>query len=109
MKSRIPLFTGLAAVAVGGAVAAGVMASSPEEWDKFRAQLVQACIAEAKLPEARVLVAPEGTASYGVALLASETADGQDRQSLICIARKTPEGLVDVEVTPPSGEWIAIK
>jgi hypothetical protein len=44
-----------------------------------------------------------------VALLSSEEVAGQKQQSVVCIARKTPEGLVDAEVTPPSSEWIAIK
>lgn len=102
----------IAVLAAGGVLAAGavaVLASSPDSWDKFRAQLVQACIAKAHLPKPKVTLAPEGTASYGVALLASDDIAGQKAQSVVCVARKTPQGLVDVEVTPPSSEWIAIE
>ena len=108
----MPKIHALAALAVLGATAmigSISQASSPDAWDKFRAELVQACIGKAKLPKPTVLVAPEGTASYGVALLSSDDIAGQKPQSVVCIARKTPEGLVDAEVTPPSSEWIAIK
>ena len=105
MKRAIGL---IAAGAILAAGAVAVLASTPDSWDKFRAQLVQACMAKAKLAKAKVSVAPEGTASYGVALLASEDIAGQKSQSVICVARKTPEGIVDVEITPPAGEWIAI-
>jgi hypothetical protein len=105
MKRAIALLAGGALIVAAGAA---VLASSPESWDKFHAQLVQACMAKAKLAKAKVSVAPEGTSSYGVALLASEDVAGQKSQSVICVARKTPEGIVDVEITPPAGEWIAI-
>ena len=91
------------------ALAAGVRASSPDAWDKMRAQLVQACIAEAGLPQPRIVVAPEGTASYGVALLTSDAVANEPQKTVVCIMRKTPEGLRDVEVTPPATEWIAIE
>jgi hypothetical protein len=110
--TTMPKIYALAALAVLGTTATVgsiSQASSPDAWDKFRAELVQACIGKAKLPQPRVVVAPEGTASYGVALLSSEEVAGQKSQSVVCIARKTPEGLVDAEVTPPSSEWIAIK
>ena len=110
MSRKIPLIATVAALGAAG-VTLGVVAtaSSPDSWDKFRAQLVQACVAKAKLPKPQIVVAPEGTASYGVALLSSEEIAGQKPQSVVCVARKTPEGLVDVEVTPPSGDWIAVK
>ena len=102
------------AIAVSAAVAAlalaaGVWASSPDSWDKLRAQLVQACIAEAGLPQPRVVVAPVGTASYGVALLTSDAIANEPAKTVVCIMRKTPEGLRDVEVTPPATEWISIE
>lgn len=100
------------ALLAAGAIAAGavaVLASSPDSWDKFRAELVQACMAKAKMAKAKVSLAPEGTASYGVALLKSDETAEQKSQSVVCVARKTPEGVVDVEVTPPSTEWIAIE
>ena len=103
MKSGIFVVAGIATLA------ASAFASSPDAWDRFRAELVQACLAEARLEDARVLVAPEGTASYGVALLSSEPAADGKRHSVVCVARKTPEGLVDVEVTPPADDWMAIQ
>jgi hypothetical protein len=106
MKRAIAWLAGGAVIAAAGAA---VLASSPDSWDKFRAQLVQACTAKAKMTKAKVSVAPEGTASYGVALLRSEETAQQKSQSVVCIARKTPEGIVDVEVTPPATEWIAIE
>jgi hypothetical protein len=109
MRLKFPLIATVAALAAAVRLGVVATASSPDSWDKFRAQLVQACIAKANLPKPQIVVAPEGTASYGVALLSSEEIAGQKTQSVVCVARKTPEGLVDVEVTPPSGDWIAVK
>jgi len=109
MSRKLPLIATLAALAAAVTLGVVATASSPDSWDNFRAQLVQACVAKANLPKAQIVVAPEGTASYGVALLSSEEIAGKKSQSVVCVARKTPEGLVDVEVTPPSGEWIAVK
>ncbi len=97
--------------AVVSAVALAVLAqaSSPDSWDKFRAELVQGCAKAARLENPKIVVAPEGTASYGVALLTSATANDQTQNSVVCIMRKTPNGLTDVEVTPPASEWIVIK
>ncbi|MGE0151001.1 MAG: hypothetical protein AB7R90_00180 [Reyranellaceae bacterium] len=101
----LPLFlAGLAAL-----TAQMAPASSPDAWDRFRAELVQACAAKAGMPQPKVTVAPQGTASYGVALLSGEAGAGTERKTVVCVARKTPEGIVDVEVTPPAGEWIAIE
>ena len=97
------------AVAGAAALAVFAQASSPDSWDKFRAELVQGCTKAARLADLKIVVAPEGTASYGVALLTSATAADQTRNSVVCIMRKTPNGLTDVEVTPPASEWIAIK
>lgn len=112
MAKTASILAGMAAIAVIAVVAApGLIgrASSPESWDKFRAELVQGCIKATKLANPRIVVAPEGTASYGVALLTSETDADKMQNSVVCIMRKTPSGLTDVEVTPPASEWIAIK
>lgn len=97
------------AVVSAAALAVLAQASSPDSWDKFRAELVQGCTKAARLANPKVVVAPEGTASYGVALLTSVTASDQTQSSVVCIMRKTPNGLTDVEVTPPASEWITIK
>lgn len=97
------------AVVSAAALAVLAQASSPDSWDKFRAELVQGCIKAARLGDPKVVVAPEGTASYGVALLTSATANDQTQASVVCIMRKTPSGLTDVEITPPASEWISIK
>lgn len=90
-------------------VAAPVLASTPEAWEKFRAELAQGCTKAANMPAPRMVVAPEGTPSYGVAILTSDGAGGGPPVTLVCIMRKTPEGLTEVEITPPASEWIAIK
>lgn len=95
------------AVVCAAALAVLAQASSPDSWDKFHAELVQGCIRAAGLADPKVVVAPEGTPSYGVALLTSGS--GASQNSVVCIMRKTPNGLTDVEVTPPASEWIAIK
>lgn len=106
------LKTGAFSLATVVAMAAGAGmagASSPDAWDKFRAELVQGCIKAAKMADPKVVVAPEGTESYGVALLTSEAAGAQSQNSVVCIMRKTPTGPSDAEITPPASEWIAIK
>jgi len=109
MGKKAIAIAGLGLAVTVASVVAGVRASSPDSWDKFRAELVQACIAEAKLPEPRIVVAPEGTTSYGVALLTSDAIANEPQQTVVCIMRKTPTGLEGVEVTPPATQWIAIK
>ena len=51
------------AVVSAAALAVLAQASSPDSWDKFRAELVQGCIRAAGLADPKVVVAPEGTAS----------------------------------------------
>jgi len=108
MAKTVRILVGFAVVSAA-ALAVLAQASSPDSWDKFRAELVQGCIRAAGLVDPKIVVAPEGTASYGVALLTSATANGQTQSSVVCIMRKTPNGLTDVEVTPPASEWITIK
>ncbi len=108
MAKTVRILIGFAVVCAA-ALAVLAQASSPDSWDKFRAELVQGCIKAAGLADPKIVVAPEGTASYGVALLTSEAAGNQTGASMVCIMRKTPTGLTDVEVTPPASEWIAIK
>lgn len=109
MGKKAIALAGVGAAVTVAAVVVGVRASSPDSWDKFRAELVQACIAEAQLPRPRIVVAPEGTTSYGVALLTSDAVANEPQKTVVCIMRKTPTGLEGVEVTPPATEWIAIK
>lgn len=109
MGKKAIALAGLGAAVTVAADVAGARASSPESWDKFRAALVQACIAEAQLPRPRIIVAPEGTTSYGVALLTSDAVANEPQKTVVCIMRKTPSGPVGVEVTPPATEWITIK
>ena len=109
MGKKAIALAGLGAALTFAVVAAGVRASSPDAWDKFHAELVQACIAEAQLPRPRIVVAPEGTTSYGVALLTSDAVANGPQKTVVCIMRKTPTGLQGVEVTPPATEWITIK
>ena len=108
MAKTVRILIGFAVVCAA-ALAVLAQASSPDSWDKFRAELVQGCIKAAGLADPKVVVAPEGTASYGVALLTSASGADQTQNSVVCIMRKTPNGLTDVEVTPPASEWITIK
>ena len=83
-------------------------ASSPDAWDAFRTELGAACAASSALPDARVELDDIGTATYGVALVTGTRAGEDEAVTLVCVATKSPEGLVDVEVTGPIGAFSTV-
>lgn len=99
--------TGFVGVSVASAlVAACATASSPDAWDIFRQQIEEQCTAASNLRDAEVRIDPFGTDSYGVASVAGLSDDGSEK-TVICVARKSPDGIVDVEVSVDLDEWIA--
>jgi hypothetical protein len=83
-----------AVLAVGALAPAAAQASSPDAWAAFRADVRARCLAAAqaqgmKSPE--VIVHPEGTPGYGVAVLR----EGGDKR--ICVYDKQSKA---VELTP---------
>jgi hypothetical protein len=81
-------------------------ASSPDAWDAFRTDLGKACATASALPDARVEIDAIGTARYGVALVTGTRAGEETPVALVCVATKSADGPVDVEVTGPTGEFV---
>ncbi|MDZ4736696.1 MAG: hypothetical protein SGJ07_10155 [Rhodospirillaceae bacterium] len=66
----------------------------------------EACAAGSEMGDPTVTVDPFGTSNYGVALVTGLRAGDTAEVTLVCVATKSPEGLVDVEVTGPTGEFV---
>ena len=81
-------------------------ASSPDEWDAFRKEMSDACAAGSEMGDPTVAVDPFGTSSYGVALMTGLRAGDTAEITLVCVATKSPEGPVDVELSDPTGEFV---
>ncbi len=70
--------------------AAPALASSEEEWLKFRENVSTACLALAtELTNPEIQVNPFGSETYGVALLTTAPADGTAPETYACIYGKT--------------------
>ncbi len=98
---------GFLGVCVATALAAAcATASSPDAWDDFRRQVAEACTAAAKLQDPDLRIDPYGTDSYGIASVTGGAEDGTER-TVICVVRKSPDGIVDAEIGAGLDEWIA--
>ncbi len=70
-------------------VAAPALASSEEEWLKFRENVSTACLALAgELASPEIEVNPFGSATYGVALITTAPTDGSAPETYACIYGK---------------------
>ncbi len=86
-------------------VAACATASSPDAWDAFRPQIAERCAAVANLHDAEIRIDSFGTDSYGLASITGRSDDGSEK-TLICVMRKSPDGVVGAEVSAGLEEWI---
>ena len=86
-------------------VAGCATASSPDAWVEFRQQVADACVTEAALDNAKVRVDPFGTDSYGIASVIGVADDGTER-TLICVVRKSPDGVLNAEISADLDEWV---
>ena len=102
---RILTFFGVSVLSV--AAAACATASSPDAWDQFRQQVAEACTEAADLSGTDVRVDPFGTESYGLASVTGLTEDGTER-TVICVVRKSPDGVLDAEISAGFDEWVAV-
>jgi hypothetical protein len=93
---------------LGGFVVLGACAtaSSPDAWDAFRKQVAKACAVAADLDAPAVTVDPFGTETYGLASVTGLADDGTER-TIICVVRKSPEGVLNPEISAGMGEWVA--
>jgi len=93
---------------LGGFVvlAACATASSPDAWETFRHEVANACEAAAGLEAPAVTVDPFGTETYGLASVTGIAGDGTE-QTVICVVRKSPEGVLDAEISAGMGDWVA--
>ena len=100
-------FTGILSV-LGGFVilAACATASSPDAWETFRQQVAGACTAAAGVNSPVVTVDPFGTETYGLASVTGLGADGAER-TVICVVRKSPDGVLNAEISAGLDEWVA--
>lgn len=99
--------TAASIIAAAVVVTAGcATASSPDAWEAFRQQVVDACVIESALDNPKVRVDPFGTESYGIASVIGVSDDGTER-TVICVVRKSPDGAVDAEISADLDEWVA--
>ena len=98
--------TGILSV-LGGFVilAACATASSPDAWEAFRQQVADACTDAAGLGSPVVAVDPFGTETYGLASVTGLGADGAER-TVICVVRKSPDGVLNAEISAGMEEWV---
>ncbi len=93
----------LLALPLAAALDAGpALASSPDAWEEFRADVEAKCVAA--LPETlknqTVYVDETGTAAYGVALIAGRSASEKARVTFACVYDKETK---EAQVTGPIG------
>jgi hypothetical protein len=109
-RSNIFTKTRLAGVlgVLGGFVvlAACATASSPDAWEAFRQQVSDACVAATGFDTPLVSIDPFGTESYGLASVTGLADDGTERM-VICVVRKSPDGVLDAEISAGFDEWVA--
>ena len=86
-------------------MAACATASSPDAWVAFRQQVVDVCASASGLGTPDVKVDPFGTESYGLASVSGLTDDGTER-TVICVVRKSPDGVTDAEISAGLDEWV---
>ena len=86
-------------------LAACATASSPDAWEAFRQQVNDACIAAAGFDAPEVRVDPFGTESYGLASVTGLAEDGTER-TVICVVRKSPDGVLNAEISAGFDEWV---
>ena len=76
------------------------LASSPDAWEAFRADVEKSCLAS--LPEAlgtpTVFVEPTGTQSFGIATIEGLSPDSKSQITYVCIYDKQKQ---TVEISPP--------
>ena len=53
-----------------------------------------------------VTVDPFGTETYGLASVTGLGADGAER-TVICVVRKSPDGVLNAEISAGLDEWVA--
>ena len=106
ISRTIPRLTGTLSVLGGFVVlAACATASSPDAWETFRQEVADACEAAAGLETPAVTVDPFGTETYGLAAVTGIADDGAER-TVICVVRKSPDGVLNAESSAGMDEWV---
>jgi hypothetical protein len=88
---------------------ASVQASDEASWERFRQEVEASCLAAVAgvLEDARAIVDPFGSPSFGLAVVRGREAGGQGRASVICVydkSKRTVEIGSAVEEADDGGE-----
>lgn len=100
-----PVFASLAVIA-----ATPALASSDAAWEEFRAEVETACKALAEVPEGGKLlieVSPQGSESYGTALVTVGLKDGGADRMICVMDKKSRKAEIAAPFLPTEGEGAA--
>ena len=103
---KLPLTLSLGAALTAGAVFSSALASSEAAWAAFADDVRAACLAAAEgglFQSAVAVVDPNGTQSYGVALLRGKPKTGKGGITAICVYDKATKK-VELSAALPKAE-----
>lgn len=86
----MPSMPRLTALAFAVALPASALASSDAEWERFAKEVEEKCLEAAQVIFRRpqIAVDPQGTESYGVAIVFGRSKEARERAATICVMDK---------------------
>jgi hypothetical protein len=90
MEVLMPSMPRLTALAFAVALPASALASSDAEWERFAKEVEEKCLEAAQdiFRRPQIAVDPQGTESYGVAIVFGRSKEARERAATICVMDK---------------------